>query len=280
MMLRSIALALIGVLATAVVCATQAQALDFETVKIKSTPDGMGTFTAELLRPPGAGPLAAIVALHGCGGLFDSKGELRSREADWAQRLMAAGYVVLLPDSFSARGLREICTASARNIFPDDRAEDAAAAALWLSRQSFVDKSRLGMMGWSHGAMTVLWTVRAGFMRGPVQFKTAVAFYPGCREVAKLPEWRPAIPLTLLIGGADDWTQPGPCLELSRREGFRFVEYPDAYHGFDAPDTPVRVRKGLGAVKSGQAHVGTNPEARKAAIEEVMRIFGAALRAP
>jgi dienelactone hydrolase len=184
---------------------------------------------------------------------------------------------VLLPDSFTARGIRQICTQHERGIFPDDRAEDAAAAADWLARQAFVDKGRLGLMGWSHGAMTALWTVREGFMQGPVRFKTAVAFYPGCREVAKLPDWKAAVPLTLLLGGADDWTRPGPCRELAQRAQFRVVEYPGAYHGFDAPNSPVRVRKGLGAVKSGQAHVGTDPAARKAAIEEVMRIFGEAL---
>ena len=83
----------------------------------------------------------------------------------------------------------------------------------------------------------------------------------------------PSIPLTLLIGGADDWTRPGPCRELARRTGFRFVEYVGAYHGFDAPESRVRVRRGLGAVKGGQAHVGTDAAARAAAIKEVMDTF-------
>ena len=67
------------------------------------------------------------------------------------------------------------------------------------------------------------------------------------------------MPLTVLIGAADDWTQAGPCRELAERTGFKFIEYPGAYHGFDAPNSKVRVRKGLGAVKSGEAHVGTDP---------------------
>jgi dienelactone hydrolase len=81
----------------------------------------------------------------------------------------------------------------------------------------------------------------------------------------------------LLIGGADDWTRPGPCRELARRTGFRFIEYVGAYHGFDAPQSRVRVRRGLGAVEGGQAHVGTDPAARAAAIKEVMGTFRAAL---
>jgi dienelactone hydrolase len=277
-MQKCIFVTLIAVLAGCAVCARHAHAIEPKTVRIDSELAGMGPFTASLIRPEGEGPFAAIVALHGCGGLFNSEGEIRSREADWARRLVAAGYVVLLPDSFTARGLRQICTAQERKIFPDDRAEDAAAAAEWLTQQPYVDKHRLGLMGWSHGAMTVLWAVRTGFMQAPLQFKTAIGFYPGCREVARQGDWHPGIPLTLLLGGADDWTAPGPCRELAQRKGFRVVEYPGAYHGFDTPDSPVRLRKGLGAVKSGQAHVGTDPAARKAAIAEVMGLFAAALR--
>ena len=135
---------------------------------------------------------------------------------DWAQRFVAAGYAVLFPDSFTARGVREICTSTSRSIFPKDRADDAAAAGEWLGSQPFVDKSRLGLMGWSHGAMSVLWAVRPGFLGAPPRFKTAIAFYPGCRQIARLEDWRPSIPLTVLIGAADDWTRPGPCRELAR----------------------------------------------------------------
>jgi dienelactone hydrolase len=268
MMLASIAVA---------AAAPRAYALAPETVTITSMLASKGPFTAQLLRPSGAGPFPAIVAMHGCGGLLTSKGQLRSREMDWAERVVAAGYAVLFPDSFTARGVREICTASSRSIFPKDRADDVAAAAEWLGSQSFVDKSRLGLIGWSHGAMAVLWALRPGFLGAPPRFKTAIAFYPGCRQIARLEDWRPSIPLTLLIGGADDWTRPGPCRELARRTGFRFIEYPGAYHGFDAPESRVRVRRGLGAVKGGQAHVGTDATARTAAIKEVMGTFRATL---
>ena len=268
----------IGLVAiAAATAAATARALQSE-VTIASPRASKGAFTAQLLRPSGTRASPAIVALHGCSGLLNSKGHLRSRELDWANRLLEAGYVVLFADSFTARGVREICTARQRTIFPKDRAEDAAAAAEWLAKQPFVDKSRMALMGWSHGAMAVLWTVRPGFLGTPAPFKTAVAFYPGCRQIARQPDWRPSLPLTVLIGSADDWTEPGPCRELAQRTGFRFIEYPGAYHDFDAPDRPVRVRKGLGAVKRGEAHVGTDPAARAAAIEEVMGILRAGLR--
>ena len=246
-------------------------------VAIPAPQASQGDLTGKLFRPAGAGPFPAVVALHGCGGLLTKGGAIAARESDWAERLVAAGYVVLFADSFTARGLRQICTVRDRTITPSDRAADAGAAAEWLGRQAFVDKTRIGLMGWSHGAMTVLWTVRPGFLGTPPLFKVAIAFYPGCRAILKLKDWHPSVPLSLLIGADDDWTEPGPCRELAEREGFRFVAYPGAYHGFDAPNSPVRVRKNLGAVRSGEAHVGTNPAAREAAIAEVMATLGKSL---
>ena len=118
--------------------------------------------------------------------------------------------------------------------------------------------------------MTVLWTVRPGFLDGAVKPVAAFAFYPGCREIARQPEWKPTIPLSLLIGAADDWTQPAPCRQLAAKTGFKYIEYPDAYHDFDAPNITLHVRKGLSAVRSREAHIGTNPAARAAAIAEIM----------
>src|SRR4051794_19009426 len=40
-----------------------------------------------LVRPAGPGPFPAIVALHGCSGLYGRTGELSARHEDWARRL-------------------------------------------------------------------------------------------------------------------------------------------------------------------------------------------------
>lgn len=256
-----------------------ASAANAQDVSIPAPQASKGDFTGKLFRPAGAGPFPAVVALHGCGGLLTKSGKVATRETDWAERLVAAGYVVLLADSFTARGFRQICTLhdEDRTISPRNRADDARAAAEWLGQQPYVDKARLALMGWSHGAMTTLWTVRPDFLGSPPLFKVAIALYPGCRAILKQKSWHPSVPLSLLIGADDDWTEPGPCKELADREGFRFVAYPGAYHGFDAPNSPVRVRKNLGAVRSGQAHVGTNPAAREAAIAEIMSTLSTSL---
>jgi dienelactone hydrolase len=93
----------------------------------------------------------------------------------------------------------------------------------------------------------------------------AVAFYPGCTaEQAR--GYEPAAPLLLLLGGADDWTPPGPCEDIAQRAATRVppdvapqVEvYAGAVHGFDGtgpvrhrPEVPNGVRPGAGVLFGG-----------------------------
>ena len=123
-------LAALALMATAM-AAGPGHAWEAEEVTITSALASKGPFTAQLLRPQGSGPFPTVVALHGCGGLFNKEDDLAKRETDWADRLVGAGYAVLFPDSFTARGLRQICTVHDRTIFPKDRADDVAAAAEW-----------------------------------------------------------------------------------------------------------------------------------------------------
>ncbi len=239
------------------------------------------TLTADLSVPPGRGPFPVVVALHGCNGMRSDDGQrLNARHRDWGGRLTAAGYAVLALDSFSARGAKEVCTEKVRTITPRMRADDVRAALIWLGTNPVIDAKRIALLGWSHGAMTVLWTVRPNFLVGvPTPF-AAVAYYPGCTEISKIPGWRPSVAVTMLTGALDDWTPPAPCRALATQSGgIRYIEYPDAYHAFDAPNLPVRVRTGLGRVKGGEAHVGTNPEARAASIAEVMALLAVATAA-
>lgn len=257
-----------------------------EPIKIAiPTADPALSLNGYLLRPDGNGPFPAVVALHGCGGVFRHEaqgGKFSSRHADWAARLLAAGYVVLFPDSFGSRNAPGQCSVADRVASPRTRAEDAKAAARWLAAQKFVDPARLGLMGWSNGGSTVLWAVTGKHAASEADFKVAVAFYPGCRTPLAKAQGNPRMPLTILMGAADDWTPPEPCEAFAKERGARIVLYPNAYHGFDSPNSKVRQRKNLAFTKNkdGKAHVGTNPEARQKAIVEVMAIFDKALKQP
>ncbi len=230
------------------------------------------TLKAALLKPEGKGPFPAIVALHGCGGLPSGGQALGARDRDWADRLVGAGFLVLFPESFASRGLGSQCNVRDRDVRSKDRAMDAFAAAEWLAQRSDVDAGRLGLLGWSNGGTTVLSAARDIRKPRGVDFKTAIALYPGCRVMAEQ-GFRPRIPVTILHGLADDWTPAAPCQSLN---GVTFVGYPEAHHDFDHPNLPMRTRKAaFSATGTGIVTVATHPAARAAATTRALAIFRA-----
>jgi len=63
-----------------------------------ATPGAPPTIPAVELRPPGAGPFPAMVLLHSCHGVLPSTRE-------WGRWFRARGYVALIVDSLTPRGL-------------------------------------------------------------------------------------------------------------------------------------------------------------------------------
>lgn len=250
--------------------AVSAQAL--EQVSFRST-DGTAV-TGWLQKPSGQGPFPAVVALHGCDGLWARSGKLSARHADWGDRLQAAGFVVLFPDSFRSRGFESVCTTLDRGITPAGRARDAFGAADWLASQSFVARNRIGLLGWSNGGSTALHAARSGTRPSSTDFRAIVSFYPGCSVILKN-GWSARVPVTILHGADDDWTPAAPCEMLAKSGGARFVSYPGAHHGFDHPNSPIRTRKAAYSVRGdGLVTIGTHGPSRADAIPRVMGIFG------
>lgn len=247
------------------------------------------TLDAWLMRPEGAGPFPAIIFLHGCAGLYRKSGtEIAPREHEYAERFVKQGYVVLMPDSFTPRGVDEICSRHDRTVRAFyERNRDAYGALVWLESQPFTRADRIGLLGWSNGGITVLGTIAHETQSRPAalahDFRVAVAFYPDCRQALRRAEWSPPVaPLHILIGEKDDWTPASPCVDLvSDAQGhgatIDIVVYPDAYHDFDDPEMQVHVRHNVATTDSGTATIGMNPAARADAIERVTRIFHDAL---
>jgi dienelactone hydrolase len=223
-----------------------------------------------LAKPAGAGPFPAVVAMHGCAGLWRRSGEISARESDWSARLVAAGYAVLLPDSFRPRGLNALCNERGRSLTPRGRAQDALGARDWLAGQDFVSVRRIGLIGWSNGGSTVLHVANDPAAAG---FRTVVAFYPGCRVILQR-GWSAKVPTTILHGLADDWTPAAPCEELARQGGARFTGYAGAFHDFDHPNLPLRERSAAFSQRpDGLVTIGTDAVARQQAIVATMAIL-------
>lgn len=228
-------------------------------------------------------PAPAIVLLHGCGGAYDKSGKVNARHAGMADYLNEQGYSALLVDSFTPRGISEICTQriSERAIRPADRAEDALAALDWLAARSDVEPMHIGLLGWSHGGSTTLKTLQTQRGQDKPHFAAAVAFYPGCKESARQP-YQPSAPLLILMGEADDWTPVNSCRALLAQKrptepAMEMHAYPDTYHDFDNP--ALKSRKTRSEVPNG-VHAGQgvtvapNPAAAKDAWQRTGAWFG------
>ena len=229
--------------------------------------------------------LPVVVALHGCGGMYrtvkSKRNMLSIRHQMMADLLVSEGYMVLFPDSFRSRGFEEICTVEnkKRTLTQRHRRQDAQGALAWLQRRDDVLPERVAVLGWSHGASVVLATINAKQLdvsgwrdREPPMpyFRAGVAFYPGCNDSLKARGgYTLAAPITFFIGGSDDWTAPGPCVDLAAKlsaagEAATITVYPDTYHGFDGPSTQPRRRIEVpNGVNPGKGvTVATNPVAR------------------
>jgi dienelactone hydrolase len=217
--------------------------------------DGATDLTAYLSRPFVDGPRPALVLMHGCSGLLDSKGRIFGLYRAWARALAVQGYVVLTVDSATPRGFGETCSGGPpRLVMNRGRPKDAFAALQYLQGQSFVQADRVGLMGWSQGGGIVLLSINDKSIGRPENlahdFKAAVAFYPGaCSDTLQSrpytqvePQgWTTRLPLLVLFGEADTWTPFKPCeafLASARTRGnpVELKSYPRAVHAFDAPN--------------------------------------------
>lgn len=286
--MRTFAIAL-GTALALLLAASQAEAADPAKVQVQSLHRDKAMLTGYLLKPETAGPGPTVLLLHGCSGPLTSKGQIASRERAWMNLFVSKGWAVLLLDSFNPRGFASICTNGARPLTAEkDRPYDAYGALAWLRAQDFVDKDRVAIMGWSHGAMTTLAAISEQMIKevGWTQpgFLTAVAFYPGCIELNKT-KYVNHVPLLMQLGEKDDWTPAKNCVAMAKaaqgRPGHQPIEvdvYPGAYHAFDNPTGKVNARTVNSGGGDRQVHSGANPDARAKAIPRAADWLAAAFR--
>ena len=241
----------------------------------------------------GDGRMPAVVALHGCGGMYsvlpEKRDSLTMRHQGMANLLVAQGYIVLFPDSFRSRGVEEICTVEnrSRTITQRNRLLDTLGALAWLQARRDVLPERIAVLGWSHGGSAVLAALNAKAppvaerrADGPY-FRAGAAFYPGCSDALKARTgYALAAPLELFVGGSDDWTAPEPCIQLADKltvfmgPQVRISVYPNTYHGFDGPSGQRQRLEVPNGVKPGQGvTVAANPRARDDAYAKLKRFL-------
>jgi dienelactone hydrolase len=218
--------------------------------------DGATTLRGFVFSPSTAGPWPAVVMMHGRAGPFSTAAKgvydgatLSLRHQQWGRFWADRGYLALHVDSFGSRGYPQgfpIRSYSQRPVEVNEqsvRPLDAYGALAYLRTRDDILKDRIGLQGWSNGAMAGLATLglTAPGLEDPKRaFRVALLFYPGCR-VQLAQDYRPYAPTIMFIASQDEEVAPRPCAQLAeqvRSRGvtdFEMVWYEGATHSFDDP---------------------------------------------
>lgn len=195
-------------------------------------------------KPEGEGPFPAVVLVHGCGGTERNT----PHKTVWrgltnhAAVLNRNGYVTLILDSFSARGITDACHRPL-SYYPVQM-RDALSAVDYLTTLEFVDEERIGFVGQSLGGGTALRLAQRIAVNDRTDssraaFAAFVAYYPYCDSRFSYSLARPVL---MMVGSEDNWTPADLCTSFHANaersnpgQVLELVVYPGAHHSFDLP---------------------------------------------
>lgn len=218
-------------------------------------------------------PAPSVTIFHGCGGPGVNNARM-------ARLLQGWGYNALVVDSFSPRGLTEVCGRNwPTQRMAEQRTLDITAASLWLNTQAFAKGSQTVVMGYSYGGGVALLSGMNRVIEHKAQSARGyILVYPDCALADALGDkLRPRAPMLFAMGELDDWTPVAQCQAVidrvvRDRHEIETRVYPGAHHSFDALGLPVRYLPGVGnRSKPGGccgAHYGAHEPAWKAFVED------------
>ena len=196
-----------------------------------------GVFT----RPAGAtGNVPVMVIMHGSGGVTETNWV-------WSRFFLEMGIATFVVDSFGPRGIKTTTLDQSQLNYGASTA-DALRALKVVSELQGVDTKRIGVIGFSRGALAAaassFETVRAGVLgaTSTLKFALHVPVYGGCSHVGTTT----GAPLLYFVGKEDDFVSADSCtltVKKMREKGANiadYVLYPNVYHGYDV-DRPKNV---------------------------------------
>ena len=259
-----------------------ARAWTFSPQKVTFVNDQGITLTGWLFKPSTIGQHPAVVMLHGCAGVYsysDPTKGITSLYREWGDRLVRAGYVALLVDSFTPRIAPQNECGSGTPAVSEVTARpyDAYAGLRFLASQPYVYTAKIGLLGWSQGASATMATMDVTKFNATYNFKAAVAFYPGCGLYnafggLNTSTWKPYAPFIILIGSADTVVRPSYCqtrVSRAQKLGASWASmtlFPNAHHSFDLATTVTAT------------YTQDDVNAKKAGDAQTMQLFADRLR--
>lgn len=210
----------------------------------KGSPSGKDVnITGHLFLPPGSEKVAAVVLMHGSGGIYNAMLDF------WPKLLNTEGIAVLAIDRFGPRGVKSTAEDQSQVPFAADVA-DAFAALKLMATHPRIDPKRIAIMGFSRGGIA---TWRTGVERiiteqkqpNGLRFAAHVPIYSGgCVGAFRLivkPGVFSKSPMLWIHGDADNYTGITPCQDYADKIAkagtpVEFVVIKGARHKFDSDD--------------------------------------------
>jgi dienelactone hydrolase len=198
------------------------------------------TVAGRLRIPEIEGALPAVILLHGSAGPSE-------REGGYAEPLNDAGFVTLELDQWSPRGLAGGAEGRPRTVV--ETLPDLFGARAWLAGHPKVDPPRIGVIGFSFGAVAAMLAAtqaRNQPFLGDDHFAALMPVYPICHLYNRVPGFEFAdlvdAPMLIVTGALDRYdndAKAGETLVASLapadRGRVRTEVMADAHHGFDMP---------------------------------------------
>jgi len=228
---------------------------------------------ATLRIPHATHPLPAIVIVHGTAGI-DARGEF------YKVPLEAAGFATLEVDFKSG-------------IFtgPKDRPRNPTfipylfAAVAALHEQADIDRSRIGVLGFSLGGQLVLNSamrnLSAPYASKGLKIAAGASLYPACQLLVERAKAFNGMPILILVGSNDHYTTPENCYSAKRIANARYpgsvdvVVYKGAFHAFDRPGRMHTIEDPN--ARRGKAVVAYDKAAAEDARKRIVEFFKARL---
>jgi dienelactone hydrolase len=235
--------------------------IEFPSVDLTKTPPAPLTVKGKLKQPVewnfrkrcfvAKEHVPAVLILHGSAGI-DSRGDF------YARALNTLGIATLEIDMWEARGVTGVDN---RPPLPLYTYPDAFGALAFMSAQPGIDPARIGVLGFSWGAIVTMATATEGVATkfgGTLRFKAHAAHYPVCYVYnnpyipgsnfgALAGNPLTGAPILVEIGTKDDYDEgAGPCLALkgslvpSEQALMDVVVYEGATHAWDRLQVPTQ----------------------------------------
>ncbi|WP_171013808.1 dienelactone hydrolase family protein [Chitinivorax sp. B] len=225
---------------------------------------------------PKTRPAPAVLILHGSYGVD-------SRTVRYAEALRRAGFVTLEADIWQAMGITNSRPRTVHETMPS-----VWGALNYLVNRPDVDPQRIGVLGFSWGAVQSMLAAREPVDGSQPHFSAFAAMYPICWGYNRVPGYeltQVSGPVQIGIGDQDDYDEgPGMCQALAVRldpsgTKVRVRVYRNSYHGFDRWEAGAVVNDPFSHLgKGGDVMIKPNLQQGTAAIHHAVQFLRETLK--